>query len=243
MIESLDPVEGKGIFITFEGGDGAGKSTHLYLIGEALRLQGYKVACYREPGRTVIGEQLRNILLDPGNYLMSPECELLLYEASRAQLVFQEIKPALMQGTVVLCDRFTDSTVAYQSYGREMDRDYIERTNRFVCQGVVPDRTILMLTGGDAGIGLERATQHKHADRMEMAGWEFHEKVRVGYQELAAQDPERIRIVISDESKAHTVRKVFAALSDLFPWMADPSICTDSYFEKLVMRRDLAGRG
>lgn len=242
MVEPQSSPEGKGIFITFEGGDGAGKSTHLYLVGEALRQKGYEVACYREPGRTIIGEQLRSILLDPGNFLMAQECELLLYEASRAQLVFQEIKPALARGAVVLCDRFTDSTFAYQAYGRGIDFDYVNRCNEFVCQGVKPDRTVLMLTGGGAEIGLDRAMEHKHADRMEMAGYDFHERVRAGFQELAEQDPDRIRIVFSCDSKEHTARKVFEALSDLFPWMGDPSICTDDYFEDLVLQRDMAGR-
>lgn len=242
MVEPQSSPEDKGIFVTFEGGDGAGKSTHLYLVGEALRQRGYEVVCYREPGRTVIGEQLRSILLDPGNFLMAQECELLLYEASRAQLVFQEIKPALARGAIVLCDRFTDSTVAYQVYGRGIDHDYVNRCNEFVCQGIKPDRTVLMLTGGDAEVGLDRAIEHKHADRMEMAGYDFHERVRHGFQELADQDPDRIRIVLSNESKEHTARKVFEALSDLFPWMADPSICTDEYFEDLVLQRDMAGR-
>ena len=106
-----------GVFITFEGGDGAGKSTHLFFVAEALRNRGEKVVCLREPGGTIIGEQLRNTVLDPGNYVMSDECELLIYEAARAQLVSQVIRPALETGSIVLCDRFADSTVAYQAFG------------------------------------------------------------------------------------------------------------------------------
>ncbi len=230
------------MFITFEGGDGAGKSTHLFFVAEALRNRGEKVVCLREPGGTIIGEQLRNTVLDPGNYVMVDECELLIYEAARAQLVAQVIKPALETGSIVLCDRFADSTVAYQAFGRGMDREFVDKANRFSCQGVWPDRTILMMTGGDAEFGLERATHDKHADRLEMAGADFHERVNAGYLKLAQEDPDRIRMVVSDEGKAATARKVFAGLSDLFPWMADPSICTDSFFETLEMMRDLMGR-
>lgn len=232
----------KGVFITFEGGDGAGKSTHLFFVAEALRNRGEKVVCLREPGGTIIGEQLRNTVLDPGNYVMSDECELLIYEAARAQLVSQVIRPALETGSIVLCDRFSDSTVAYQAYGRGIDRDFIDQANHFACNEIWPDRTILLQTGGDAEIGLERATHDKHADRVEMAGVDFHERVNQGYLKLAEEDPERIRVIVSDEGKAQTARKVFAELSDLFPWMGDPRICTDSFFEVLEMKRDLMGR-
>ena len=232
----------KGVFITFEGGDGAGKSTHLFFVAEALRSRGEKVVCLREPGGTIIGEQLRNTVLDPGNYVMSDECELLIYEAARAQLVSQVIRPALETGYIVLCDRFADSTVAYQSFGRGIDRGFIDRANHFACDNVWPDRTILLMTGGDAELGLERATHDKHADRVEMAGVDFHERVNQGYLKLAKDDPDRIRVVISDEGKAATARKVFSELSDLFEWMSDPNICTDSFFEVLEMKRDLMGR-
>lgn len=232
----------RGLFITFEGGDGAGKSTHLQLVAEALRERGQEVVCLREPGGTIIGEQLRAIVLDPGNYIMTDECELLIYEAARAQIVAQEILPALERGAIVLCDRFTDSTIAYQSFGRGIDKDFVERANAFACKGLVPDRTILMMTGGDAEVGIDRATQHKHADRLEMAGTEFHERVNEGFVHIANNDEERVRLVISDQSKPLTARKVFAELSDLFKWMADDAIVTDEYFEGLVMKRDLMGR-
>lgn len=233
----------RGIFISFEGGDGAGKSTHLQLLAEALRSRGEEVVCLREPGGTIIGEQLRATVLDPGNYIMSNECELLIYEAARAQLVAQVIRPALRRGAIVLCDRFADSTVAYQVYGRGLNAEFVEVANAFVCQGVRPDRTILMMTGGDAAVGLERATQHKHADRLEMAGEDFHERVNAAFCKLAADEPERIRLVVSDEAKAITARKVFSELSDLFPWMADEAICTDEFFEQLVVKRETMGLG
>ena len=232
-----------GVFITFEGGDGAGKSTHLQLVAEALRQQGEEVVCPREPGGTIIGEQLRGVVLDPGNYIMTDECELLIYEAARAQLVEQVIRPALKRGAVVLCDRFADSTVAYQSFGRGLDRSFIDRANEFACQGIVPDRTILMTTGGGAQVGIDRATQHKHADRMEMAGNSFHDRVIAGYEQLAADAPDRIRTVLSDGSKPQTAQRVFAELADLFPWMADTETYDDDYFAELVEDRDLMRRG
>lgn len=232
----------RGVFVTFEGGDGAGKSTHLQFVAEALRMRGEEVVCLREPGGTIIGEQLRATVLDPGNYVMSSECELLIYEAARAQLVSQIIKPALSRGAIVLCDRFIDSTIAYQAYGRGLDIRFICEASDFACKGIVPDRTILMMTGGDAEVGLDRATQHKHADRLEMAGTAFHERVNKGYLELANEHADRIRVVVSDESKAATARKVFNELSDLFEWMGDPSICTDELFDELVFRRDTMGR-
>lgn len=232
----------RGKFITFEGGDGAGKSTHLQLVAEALRSRGEDVVCLREPGGTIIGEQLRQIVLDPGNYIMSSECELLIYEAARAQLVSQIILPALARGSIVLCDRFADSTIAYQAYGRGLDKAFISRANAFVCQGISPDRTILMLTGGDAEVGIDRATHHKHADRLEMAGVDFHERVNDAFLNIAADDPERVKIVVSDEAKEHTIAKVFAALSDLFEWMGDETVCTEEYFARLVMTRDTLGR-
>ena len=228
----------RGVFITFEGGDGAGKSTHLQLLANALRSRGEDVVCLREPGGTIIGEQLRQTVLDPGNYIMCSECELLIYEAARSQLVSQVIAPALARGAVVLCDRFADSTVAYQVAGRGLDADFVDEANRFACQGVWPDRTVLMLTGGDAEFGIERATQHKHADRLEMAGIDFHERVNRAFVAIAEKDPQRVRVVVSDEAKAATAAKVFASLADLFPWMADGRTCTPDYFERLVFERD-----
>lgn len=232
-----------GIFISFEGGDGAGKTTHLQMVADALRMRGYEVVCLREPGGTIIGEQLRATVLDPGNYIMNDACELLIYEAARAQLVTQVINPALARGAVVLCDRFVDSTIAYQGYGRGLDRTFIDIANEFACQGLVPDRTILMMTGGSAEFGLDRATQHKHADRLEMAGAEFHERVQQAFYKLAEVHPHRVRLVISDDTKESTARKVFSELSDLFEWMGDENICTDGYFETLVLRRETMGRG
>ena len=191
----------RGIFITFEGGEGAGKTTHIRFLSETLRAHGREVLCLREPGGTEVGEQLRAVVLDPANGGMSDEAELLIYEAARAQLMAQVIAPALARGAVVLCDRFTDSTVAYQAYGRGLPRMFVDRVNEFACQGVHPDRTILMTTGGEANVGLVRATHRGGADRLEQAGEEFHARVNKAFLEIARRDPERVRVVVSDGSK------------------------------------------
>lgn len=231
----------RGYFITFEGGDGSGKTTHLRFLAEALRGKGAEVVCLREPGGTVIGEQLRNIVLDPGNDAMAGTCELLIYEAARAQLVEQIIAPALDRGAIVLCDRFTDSTIAYQAFGRGMDRGFIEQANMFAGKGLVPDRTILMTTGGSAEEGLERASHRAGADRLELAGLAFHERVNAGYFEIAKENPQRIRIVVSDMDKAETARRVFAELADLFPWMADERVCSPEFFARALVKPDKMG--
>ena len=233
-------MQDKGIFITFEGGDGAGKSTHLSYLTSALTQRGYEVVRLREPGGTVIGEQLRGVVLDPQNDAMVDECELLIYEAARAQIVGQVIRPALERGAIVLCDRFADSTIAYQHFGRGMDRTAVERANEFACQGIRPDRTILMFTGGSAQVGLARATRSQQADRLESAGVAFHNRVLAGFATLADEEPDRIRTVVSSGSKADTARKVFDALSDLFSWMADPENRTDEFFAVLEAERSKA---
>ena len=230
-----------GIFITFEGGDGAGKTTHLRFLAEALRARGTEVVCLREPGGTIIGERLRNVVLDPGNDVMTSECELLIYEAARAQIVGQVIRPALERGAVVLCDRYTDSTIAYQSFGRGMDRGFIDRANEFACQGIYPQRTILMLTGGSVEEGLERASHRAGADRIELAGTAFHERVNAGYLKLAQENPDRIRIVVSDQEKPETARRIFAELADLFDWMADETVCTPDFFARALVKPDEMG--
>ena len=213
----------RGIFITFEGGEGAGKTTHIRFLSETLRAHGREVLCLREPGGTEVGEQLRAVVLDPANGGMSDEAELLIYEAARAQLMAQVIAPALARGAVVLCDRFTDSTVAYQAYGRGLPRMFVDRVNEFACQGVHPDRTILMATGGEANL--------------EQAGEEFHARVNKAFLEIARRDPERVRVVVSDGSKSQTAAAVFAELADLFPWMAQVVDDDPAFFDRLDVKR------
>ena len=206
-----------GVFITFEGGDGAGKSTHMRFVVEQLRAHGFEVVQLREPGGTTVGEQLRDIVLDPKNDSISDVTELYIYEAARAQIVSEVIKPALERGAVVICDRFADSTVAYQSYGRGIDRASVEAANKLACQGIWPDRTVFMTTGGDASVGLARAAEERAADRLELAGIDFHERVARGYAALAADNPKRFRMVVTSELRSDTARQVFLQIADLFP--------------------------
>lgn len=234
------PIQGwadhMGVFITFEGGEGSGKSTHIAFLAEALRDRGYEVMSLREPGGTPVGEALRAIVLDPANGSLSAETELLIYEAARAQIVKEVIGPALARDAVVICDRFADSTIAYQAYGRGLPLDFVERANDFACQGIRPDRTILMRVAASAEEGLERATHHGEADRIELEGGDFHEKVNEGFVRIAEGDAGRVRIVVSEELKSHTARRVFAALDDIFPWMADPAVVDDAFFAPIDER-------
>ncbi len=223
----------RGIFITFEGGEGAGKTTHIRFLSERLREHGREVVCLREPGGTAIGEQLRAVVLDPANEAMSDEAELLVYEAARAQIVAEVIRPALERGAVVLCDRFADSTIAYQVCGRGLPLDFVKRANAFACQGIEPDRTILLTTGGTAKTGLVRATHRMGADRLELAGEEFHTRVNEGFMELAREYPDRIRIVESASKKSQTAAAVLSALGDLFPWALDDEARSKGAFDAL----------
>lgn len=213
----MDETLGKGVLITFEGGEGAGKSTHIGYLARALREAGREVVTLREPGGTSVGEALRAIVLDPAHDEIDDRTELLLYETARAQIVAEVIVPALERGAIVLCDRFFDSTVAYQAFGRGLPLEFVEQANAFACRGIEPDRTILMTTGSDAAVGLFRATKDDGADRLEAAGEEFHARVNEGFLALAERFPQRIRIVRSSESKAETCAEVFQTVGDLFP--------------------------
>ena len=208
-----------GVFITFEGGEGAGKSTQTALFAEALRSAGREAVRLREPGGTAIGEQLRAVVLDPSNGEMAPMCELFVYEAARAQLVSEKIAPALARGAVVLCDRFCDSTVAYQAYGRGLDETAVLRANEAACQGVRPDMTIV-LEAPSAASGLCRAEAVAQPDRLEQAGEAFHERVNEAFRVIAAREPDRVRVVAPCDSIEEAARAVFAHLAPLLPELA-----------------------
>lgn len=232
--QGVAAVEGqaaRGLFITFEGGEGAGKSTHIRFLADCLESRGYEVVRLREPGGTSIGEDLRAVVLNANNERMADECELLVYEAARAQIVAEVIRPALERGAVVLCDRFADSTVAYQAYGRGLDLEFVKQVNRFATQGVWPDRTIVMVCES-AAEGLERATRRFGADRLELAGLDFHERVNQAFLDLAREDSERMRVVDSRERKSDTAKAIFAELADLFPWMEDAA-ANEAFFASL----------
>jgi dTMP kinase len=189
----------RGRFITFEGIEGSGKSSQITLLTEHLRSKQRSVTLTREPGGTAIGDQVRKILLDPGNKALDPSAELLLYAASRAQHLKEVIRPALAGGAVVLCDRFSDATIAYQGYGRGLDLDMIQALDRLVTDGMRPDLTVLLDV--ETAVGLARARGRNNQQgleaeaRFENEALAFHERVRQGYLALARKAPDRITIV------------------------------------------------
>lgn len=190
----------KGLFITFEGADGCGKTTQINLLKNYLENQGYQVVLTREPGAKGLGEKVREILL---NYegAVSDRCESFLFLADRAQNIDIIVNPAVNEGKIVLCDRHIDSTVAYQGYGRGLDIDRIKMLNNIATNGRKPDLTIVF------DIDVETSMQRvgKNKDRMESAGIEFHNRVRDGYLKIAKEEPERIKVVNSIQ----TVNDVF----------------------------------
>lgn len=202
----------RGVFITLEGADGCGKSTQAGLLAAAIEATGRETVRLREPGGTKISEKVRAILLDPANAEMVPECELLLYEASRAQLTREVIAPALERGAVVLCDRYYDSTYAYQAGGRELDEGLVRRANELGSCGLAPDRTLVLDL--PASVGYARATAGG-ADRMEAEGLAFQERVRAAYLRLAEEEPGRVRVVDASGERDEVASRIRGALSDL----------------------------
>jgi len=187
-----------GLFITFEGGEGSGKTTQLKALLAVLRGSGIEAVETRDPGGTAVGKQIRELLLDREQVRMEAAAELFLYQASRAQLVAEVIRPALAQDRVVLCDRFCDSTVAYQGYGRGLDLTLIAQLNAVATGGLAPDLTFLLDL--EPGQGLERASQREQQlrqrqDRMERELLAFHQRVRDGYRAIAAAEPRRVVVV------------------------------------------------
>jgi dTMP kinase len=183
----------KGIFISFEGIEGTGKSTQAKLLQQSLLGLGYEVILTEEPGGTLISLRIREILLSVDHTNMKPLTELLLYNAARAQHIEEVILPALNRGAVVITDRFTDSTFAYQGYGRGIDLKLLESIDKIATNGLRPDMT--MLLDLDVETGLTRNRRINKTDRLELEDVEFHKRVRKGYHELAAKEPERIKVL------------------------------------------------
>jgi len=190
---------GKGLFITFEGTEGSGKSTQISLLAERLRSLGHHVRMLREPGGTPIGEEIRHTLKHSlQNHAMTPEAELLLMNASRAQLVREVIRPALARGEIVLSDRFYDSTTAYQGYGRQLDLRMVKNIIDVAVGDTRPDLTLLFMVS--PAVSEERRLARQSTmpfvrDRLEEAGRSFFERVASGYQAIAGSEPERVRII------------------------------------------------
>jgi dTMP kinase len=209
----------KGKFITLEGIEGSGKSTQIILLANYLKSLGVRMVLTREPGGTLIGDQVRKILLDPANTALDPKAELLLYAASRAQHLKEVILPNLESPGVVLCDRFADATLAYQGYGRKLDIDLIRALDRIVCAGLRPDVTILLDIDAAAGVTRARGRNNirglETEARFENEAIVFHERVRQGYLALARQEPERIRIVDASQSMDDIQMKIRKIIGDI----------------------------
>lgn len=193
----------KGLFITLEGADGCGKTTQLNLLKEYLTSRGYEIVVTREPGGKGVGEKLREILLNYDGEV-SDRCEAFLYLADRAQNIDTIIKPAINSGKIVLCDRHTDSSVAYQGYGREQNIDNINMLNELAVNGVHPDLTIVF----DIDTETSMARVGAEKDRLESAGIEFHKRVRNGYLEIAKKNPQRIKVVDASQTIEDVQRDV-----------------------------------
>jgi dTMP kinase len=193
----------KSKFITFEGSEGCGKSTQSGMLFRYLRARGTKVIYLREPGGVKLGEMIRTILLDPRSRI-SAQAETLLYMAARAQVVEEIIKPALAAKKIVVCDRFLDSTIAYQGFGLGIDIKLIRFLGNFATQGIKPDLTIFLDLPVKSGL----KHRHNRRDRIEQRCVSYHEKVRRGYLTLARQEPQRIKIVKVQEDKFKTQDKI-----------------------------------
>jgi dTMP kinase len=183
----------RGVFITLEGPDGSGKSSQSVRLAERLAALGHAVLVTREPGGTVPGERIRELLLDPAGGPLRPETEALLFSAARSELVAQIIQPALAAGRVVLCDRYADSTVAYQGYGRGLARDQLDALTRLATQGLTPTCTLLLDV--PVATGLDRRRHEGEWNRLDAASRAFHERVRAGFLALAEADPVRWHVI------------------------------------------------
>jgi dTMP kinase len=188
----------KGLFITFEGTDGSGKTTQIKLVEEYFRDNGYDVVLSREPGGTKVSELIRDLVLDPVNTEIVPLTEMILYAASRAQHVAQVIKPAVDAGKIVICDRFVDSSYAYQGCGRGVDLKTVADVNRVAIDGMIPDITFFLDI--DPEVALKRRINSTGADRIEQEKIDFHTRVYEGYKKMALLFPDRIKAINANKS-------------------------------------------
>lgn len=207
-----------GILITFEGAEGSGKTTQIRMLAAALSQSGYRIMATREPGGTRIGDTIRNLLLDHRHVEMSPRAETLLFQAARAQIVDEVIRPALTTGAIVLCDRYADSTLAYQGYGRGQPLETLKQLGDYATDHLLPALTIYLDIDVREGLARKRASAPEEWNRMENLDIEFHQRVRKGYLALAAAEPERWLVLDASqpiEVLHHTILlRVLALLGD-----------------------------
>ncbi len=215
----------RGKFITFEGIDASGKSTQATRLLQELKSLNVPVVFTREPGglNLDICEKIRNVLLNHTSTSMTPETELLLFMASRAQHVAELIRPSLEKGIHVLCDRFVDATVAYQGYGRGLDLDWIERLNEFACNGMKPDCTLLLDIPAEEFV-IRTQKNNKRYDRIESLGRDFQAKIRAGYLTIARQEPNRVALVDSTRTEDDVAADILNRVSLLLG--LTPGVCS-----------------
>jgi len=204
----------QGLFITLEGGEGSGKSSQAQALNTLLEAKGYSVTVTREPAGCELGERVQGLLND-GSIDLDPRAELFLFEAARAQHVAEVIRPALERGEVVICDRFSDSSLAYQGHGRGLSLSHVRVANRIATQGLVPDLTILLNVS--VHLGLTRKEGEAAPDRIGHEGPDFHERVRRGYLAIAAKEPERFLVVDGTLPAEEITQRIWHRLEPLLP--------------------------
>lgn len=201
------------MFITFEGPEGSGKTTQIRLLAEWLRNQGWGVVTTREPGGTRIGNGIRSLLLDVDHTEMTPRTETLLFNAARAQIVYEVIRPALQAGQIVLCDRFADSTLAYQGYGYGQDRAELGRLICYATGGLTPDLTLYLDVHPEVGLARKQSGAGQEWNRLDAQTVAFHRAVQTGYGELIAAEPERWRVIESDLPEQTVHQRILTAVT------------------------------
>ena len=199
------------MFITFEGPDGSGKTTQIRKLIPVLQEKGLDIVHTREPGGTDIGDQIRSDIMNMKNKSLHPRAEILLFCASRAQLVEELIRPSLAEGKLVLCDRYADSTMAYQGYGHGLDKTVLTHLLDFATGGLKPDLTLLLDISAEAGLR-RRLVNHDEWNRMDDYALQFHERVRRGYLEMAAKEPDRFVVINADRSPEQIHEEILAVL-------------------------------
>ncbi|MFJ7974084.1 dTMP kinase [Psychrobacillus sp. NPDC096389] len=199
----------RGYFITSEGPEGAGKTTVMNLLGEQLTQEGYDVVMTREPGGIMISEKIRNIILDNKHTMMESRTEALLYAAARRQHLVEKVKPALEAGKVVICDRFIDSSLAYQGFARGIGVEEILAINKFAIGDTMPNKTILFDIEPSVGLARINAHENREKNRLDVESLTFHEKVREGYLSLVEQYPERIDVIDASRSVDEVLKDVY----------------------------------
>ncbi|MCP3775406.1 dTMP kinase [Paenibacillus sp. MZ04-78.2] len=207
----------RGFFITVEGGEGAGKTSAIDAILEQVKARGYDVLSTREPGGIPIAEQIRSVVLDRNNTAMDPRTEALLYAAARRQHLAEKVIPALEAGKVVVCDRFIDSSLAYQGYARELGMDEVFAINRFAIGDWMPDLTVFMDVRPEIGLARIRVDQGREVNRLDLESMTFHNKVREGYLQILRQFPERIVRVDAERELDKVLEDIGQMLNQKLP--------------------------